>query len=156
MIEESATVVAVDGNFAWVESERASSCDGCAANKGCGTATLQKVMGQKRTQLKAINRAEAQVGERVVIGLQEQALLKGSLYAYILPLLLLFVFAFIFEQLFASEGITILAGLGGLLLGFVLLKYLSKQLAEDERFQAVILRCENEAVKIVKFNHESE
>ncbi len=156
MIEESATVVAVDGNFAWVESERASSCDSCAANKGCGTATLQKVMGQKRTQLKAINRAEAQVGERVVIGLQEQALLKGSLYAYILPLLLLFVAAFVFEQLFSSEGITILAGLGGLLLGFVLLKYLSKQLAEDERFQAVILRRENQAVKVMKFNHESE
>ncbi|MCF6218876.1 MAG: SoxR reducing system RseC family protein [Gammaproteobacteria bacterium] len=155
MIEESATVVAVDDNFAWVESERASSCNSCAANKGCGTATLQKVMGQKRTQLKAINQAKARVGERVVIGLQEQALLKGSLYAYILPLLLLFVFAFVFEQLFSSEGITILAGLGGLLLGFVLLKYLSKQLAEDERFQAVILRRENEAVKIVKFNHES-
>ncbi len=155
MIEDSATVVAVDDNFAWVESERASSCNSCAANKGCGTATLQKVMGQKRTQLKAINQAKARVGERVVIGLQEQALLKGSLYAYILPLLLLFVFAFVFEQLFSSEGITILAGLGGLLLGFVLLKYLSKQLAEDERFQAVILRRENEAVKIVKFNHES-
>ncbi len=155
MIEESATVVAVDGHFAWVENERASSCNSCAANKGCGTATLQKVMGQKRTQLKAINQAQARVGERVVIGVQEQALLKGSLYAYILPLLLLFVFAFIFEQLFSSEGITILAGLGGLLLGFVLLKYLSKQLAEDERFQAVILRRDNEAVKIIKFNHDS-
>lgn len=154
MIEESATVVALEDNFAWVESERRSSCGSCAANKGCGTATLQKVMGKKRTQLKAINRAQAQIGDRVVIGLQEQALLKGSLYAYILPLLLLFVTAFAFEQLFANEAITIFAGLGGLLLGFVILRFLMGNLAEDERFQTVVLRCENESVKTVTFNHE--
>lgn len=154
MIEESATVVALEDNFAWVESERRSSCSSCAANKSCGTATLQKVMGKKRTQLKAINQAKAQIGDRVIIGLQEQALLKGSLYAYILPLLLLLVTAFIVEQLFANEAITILAGLGGLLLGFVILKFLMSNLAEDERFQTVVLRCENESIKTVIFNHE--
>ena len=154
MIEESATVVALEDNFAWVESERRSSCSSCAANKGCGTATLQKVMGKKRAQLKAINQAQAQVGDRVVIGLQEQALLKGSLYAYILPLLLLLVAAFVFEQLFANEATTIFAGLGGLLLGFVILKFLMGNLAEDERFQTVVLRRENESIKTVTFNHE--
>ncbi len=154
MIEESATVVALEDNFAWVESERRSSCGSCAANKGCGTATLQKVMGKKRTQLKAINQAQAKIGDRVIIGLQEQALLKGSLYAYILPLVLLLVAAFIFEQLFANEAMTILAGLGGLLLGFAILKFLMGNLAEDERFQTVVLRRENESIKTVTFNHE--
>lgn len=153
MIEESAVIVALDGRFAWVESDRRSSCGSCAANKGCGTATLQKVMGKKRSRLKAINRAQAQIGDQVVIGLQEQALLRGSLYAYIMPILLLLVAAFISEVLFSNEGLTIVGGLAGLLFGFAVLKKLSKKISKDECFQAVILRRESESVDVVKFNH---
>ncbi len=142
MIEESAVVVKVEGSYAWVERERQSSCGSCAANKGCGTATLQKVMGNKRSQLKALNRAQAKEGDCVVIGLQEQALLKGSLYAYLMPLLVMLLGAVIAEGMFANEGLTILGGLAGLLSGFFLLKRFSERVAEDVRFQAVVLRSD--------------
>lgn len=154
MIEERATIVALEDGFAWVESERRSSCGSCSASKGCGTATLQKVMGNRRTRLKAINQAHADIGDRVVIGVQEQALLKGSLYAYILPLLTLLAGALLFETLFASEGLTVLGGLAGLLLGFVFLQRLSLRVAGDARFQAVVLRQEKAETGVININHE--
>ena len=52
MIEESAQVVAVEGasgEYVWVETQRQSTCGGCAANQACGTATLAKVLGTRPT-----------------------------------------------------------------------------------------------------------
>ena len=144
MIEEQAFVVELEEGFAWVERERSSSCGSCAANKGCGTATLQKVMGNKRSRIRAINQANAKVGQQVVVGLEEQALLKGSLLAYIMPLLMMFVGALLCEMVFAVEGLTILGGVAGLAIGFFLLMRLSHKVACDERFQAVVLRCESQ------------
>ena len=154
MIEERATIIALENDFAWVEGERQSSCGSCAASKGCGTATLQKVMGNKRTRLKAINQAGAQIGDKVVIGLQEQALLKGSLYAYILPLFMLLAGALLFELVFVSEGMTILGGLGGLMLGFVILQRVSRRVANDASFQAVVLRRDTAVTDIIHLNHK--
>ncbi|MBT8117314.1 MAG: SoxR reducing system RseC family protein, partial [Gammaproteobacteria bacterium] len=36
MLEETGRVVAIDGEYAWIESERTPSCGGCAARRGCG------------------------------------------------------------------------------------------------------------------------
>ena len=50
MIEENGRVVDVEDGYAWIETERRSTCGSCSANKGCGTATLAKVMGQAPEQ----------------------------------------------------------------------------------------------------------
>jgi sigma-E factor negative regulatory protein RseC len=140
MIEESAQVVSIDGQFAWVETQRKSACGSCGASAGCGTATLQKVMGAKRTQLKALNSANAQLGDQVVIGVDEQAFVKGSLAVYAVPLLMMLVFALVAEWWFASEGLTIISGLLGLLVGFFWLKHFTARISHDEQYQAVVLR----------------
>ena len=62
MIEESGRVVAVEGDFAWIESERSSACSGCAVRKGCGTSAIAKLFGQRRVQLQVLNRIHARVG----------------------------------------------------------------------------------------------
>lgn len=154
MVEERAFVVELEEGFAWVERERSSSCGSCAASKGCGTATLQKVMGNKRSRVRAINRAQAKVGDQVVIGLEEQALLRGSFLAYIMPLLLMFVGALLADMAFSTEGMTILGGIAGLASGFWLLLRLSGKVEQDERYQAVVLRSEApHQVALVKFDN---
>ena len=153
MVEEQAFVVDVEGEFVWVERERSSSCGGCAANKGCGTATLQKVMGNKRSRIRAINPIHAKVGDQVVVGLEEQALLRGSLLAYIMPLIMMFLGALLFEAFFASEGLTIFGGIAGLAAGFAVLMRLSAQVECDARYQAVVLRHEpTPLMGVVKFD----
>jgi len=153
MIEEKAFIVDIQAPFAWVETQRKSTCSACQLNKGCGTATLSKVLGQKRTQLKVRNPQGYKVGDQVTLGLDEGALVKGSLLLYALPLLSLFVFAalgyslFFLYELVYTEGFKILFSLLGLGFGFWLVSRYSKKLSCDKRFQATILGKVEEPVR---------
>ncbi|HFE38816.1 MAG TPA: Fis family transcriptional regulator [Gammaproteobacteria bacterium] len=145
MIEEKAVIVETRGGVAWVETRRQSACATCQVNKACGTATLHKVLGQKRTRLQVMNPRHFGVGETVVLGLQENALVRGSLILYALPLLAMFGVAVIGYVLFFlagydySEGFKILFSLLGLMSGFFWVSKYSKKMSNDPDFQAVIL-----------------
>lgn len=93
MITEKATVVSVENNQTWIETQRKSVCGQCSANKGCGTSVLSKVVGNKLSKMKAINNINAQVGDEVIVGLHEASLLRGAFMTYLLPLLYLFLFS---------------------------------------------------------------
>jgi sigma-E factor negative regulatory protein RseC len=146
MIEERAEVVACEGRFAWVQTQRASTCGSCAANKGCGTATLARVLGQRRTRVRVLNDARAVAGEQVVIGLSEQALVRGALAVYLVPLLGLLggaLFgAHLAERLLVQEAdlLSILFGGLGLAIGIGWLRHHARRIREDARYQPVILR----------------
>ncbi len=143
MIEETAKVVDLDGEYAWVETQRKSACASCAVNKGCGTATLSKVLGKKRTRVKTINQLGAKSGDLVVIGIQEQALVRGSIAVYAVPLLLLLAGGLIGDWLgrgSGSESLSILFGLAGLGAGFVWLSYFSKRVSASSSYQPEVLR----------------
>ena len=86
MLEESGQVVDLDGDFAWIESERRSTCGSCTARTGCGTGVIAKVLGRKRIRLRAVNRIDAAVGDHVVIGIAESGVVRGSLAVYAVPL----------------------------------------------------------------------
>lgn len=148
MIEEHAQVIALENNDVWVETQRRSACGQCAANKGCGTATLAKVLGNKRSKVRTLNPQETLVaiGDEVIIGINEQALVRGSLAVYTVPLLMLFVFGFLGQLLSTQLLMTnqdilpIVLGLSGLLLGFVWVRRFTRRIADDARYQPVLLR----------------
>jgi len=154
MIEESAKIVGVIEDFAWVETQRKSTCGSCQVNKGCGTSLLSNVLGQKRTRLKVRNPEGYQAGDQVVLGLEEGALVKGSLLLYSLPLLFMFVSAilgyslFFLYELTYSEGYKILFSFAGLIFGFWFVAKRSSKLSSDSRYQASILRKIEEAAPI--------
>ncbi len=138
MIEQTATVVRTEGPLAWVEAERESSCGQCAARKGCGTAVLANVLGRRSARMRALNPVEARPGERVVIGLEEGALLRGALAVYLLPLLTLIGGAMLGAPY--GDGAAVAGGLGGFLLGLAGVRRFSRRIARDPRYQPVILR----------------
>jgi len=149
MIEEHAQVVALDqNNDVWVETQRRSACGQCAANKGCGTATLAKVLGNKRSKVRALNPQATlvAVGDEVIIGINEQALVRGSLAVYTVPLLALFVFGFLGQALSVQLLMTnqdilpIVFGLLGLLLGFVWVRRFTRAIKDNDQYQPVLLR----------------
>jgi sigma-E factor negative regulatory protein RseC len=146
MIEETAQVVASEGRFAWVQTQRTSTCGSCAVNKGCGTATLAKVLGQRRTRVRVLNDVQAGVGEQVIIGLPEQALVRGALAVYLVPLLGLLGGA-LFGQYLAGrlllespDLLSILCGGLGLAAGVFWLRHHAHRIREDVRYQPVIMR----------------
>ena len=146
MIEETGQVVDVEGAFAWIESERTSTCGACNVRKGCGTAVLAKVLGQRRVHLRVINRINARVGDDVVIGISESGLVRGSLAVYAVPLAVLFAGAiagdFLGKYFFpgSSDPVAIAGALAGLAAGLFWLKCFSRRTEKDAAYQPVILR----------------
>lgn len=145
MIEETATVVKCEGEYAWVEAQRQTTCGKCAANKGCGTSVLAKVVGKKAARMRAINKLEAQVGDTVIVGLNEAALLKGSLAVYLLPLLFMLLFAIVGnvvaeQMLWQVEPVVILFAVAGLGVAAIWLRQFTRRIQHDDVYQPVILR----------------
>ncbi len=93
MVEQQATVMSIEGDQLVLQAETRSSCQSCEVKSGCGTSVLAKWVGKKFTRFQAKNTVQASVGDQVVVGLSESALLQGSLAIYFLPLLGMIVFA---------------------------------------------------------------
>ena len=151
MLEETAQVVRIRGEEVWVETQRRSSCDSCAAEKGCGTATLSKVLGNRRNVVRVLSAIPLGVGDRVVIGIREQALVRGSLAVYAVPILLLLLGGLLGElgaQQFIWEnaelaGVTL--GISGLIAGLAWLRRFTRRIQNDPNFQPVVLRRQTSA-----------
>ena len=146
MIEESGQVVAVQGEFAWIESERTTTCGSCAVRKGCGTSAIAKVLGQRRVRLRVLNRINASVGDDVVIGIAESGLVRGSLAVYAVPLIGLFAGALagqlLGRQVFDTQSdlLAIFGAISGFVAALIWLKRFSRHTEKDAAYQPVVLR----------------
>ncbi len=128
MVEEAAEVIKVEGDVAWVQAIQKTACGSCQAQKGCGHSLLAKV-GQKKIELPvATNDVHAEVGDQVVIGVPEQAILRSSLLMYGLPLATMMLVALLASLLEIPEGPSVIASFIALIFGFVLVNIRSKQM----------------------------
>jgi sigma-E factor negative regulatory protein RseC len=119
-VEGIAKVVAVDGEMVWLEPEQTTSCGACASSASCGAkgiGTLASRVEARRFPLD--NPAGLVVGERVVVGVGEGALLKASLTAYAIPLVVALGAGGIAQWLAGSDGITMAAMAAGLAVGLL-------------------------------------
>ena len=146
MIEQGATVVAVEEQTAWVETQRHSACGACAMNKGCGAGTLARAFGFKSPRLRVLNSQGVSVGDQVVIGIDERALVRGSFAAYMMPILFMLGFAMLGESFFAewlaikSDVVSLSFGIAGLIVGLLWLSRYNLRVGHDSRYHPVILQ----------------
>jgi len=146
MLEESGRIVEVQGEFAWIESERTTTCGSCTVRKGCGTSAIAKVLGQRRVRLRVLNRIHASVGDDVVIGITESGLVRGSLAVYAAPLLGLFAGALagqlLGKQVFGMQPdlLAIAGAISGFVAALIWLKRFSRNTEKDTAYQPVVLR----------------
>ena len=146
MLEENGTVIQLEEQYAWVETERNSGCSSCAARSGCGTGALSKVLGRRHSQVRAINSIGARTGDRVVLGLVEDALLQGSAAVYLAPLAAMLVSAGAGEwlagslELAAADAGSVVFGLLGLAIGLAWLRRFSRSVRDNARYQPVLIR----------------
>lgn len=145
MLEEQGRVIEVQAGFVWVETQRRSTCGACNLNGGCGTSVLSRVMGRRRTRVRALDSLGARVGEEVVIGIEDSMLLRGSLAVYAVPLLGLLGGAVSGAALaphwqWSAEAGSILFGLAGLGVGVLWLAFHARRTRLDRRYQPVVLR----------------
>ncbi len=146
MLEEKGTVIRLEQQFAWVETERSSSCAACVARSGCGTGVIAKVLGRRQAKVRAINSISADAGDRVVVGLAEDAMLQGSAAVYLAPLASMVVAAGLGEwfagsfELTTPDLVSVVFGLLGLGMGFAWLRRFSRSVRDDARYQPVLIR----------------
>jgi len=146
MIEQNATVVAVEGDAAWVETQRQSACGACAMNKGCGAGLFAKAFGFASPKLRVVATQGVAVGDQVMIGIDERALVRGSFAAYMVPILFMLGFAILSESIITgwfaveSELPTLLSGITGLSVGLLWLRHYTRRIRNDGRYQPVILQ----------------
>ncbi len=146
MLEEIAQVVAIEGREVWVETQRRSSCASCSAHAGCGTSVLAKVLGQRRSRVRVLSDMPLRVGDQVVIGIREQALVRGSLAIYAVPIVLLLLGALAgrlgAERLLwsSAEAASVVLGVAGLAGGFLWVRRFTSRVRSDRNYQPVVLR----------------
>lgn len=120
LVEGYAHVVAVEGGTAWLEPEQTTSCGGCASASACGAkgiGTLADRLEARRFSLP--NHDGLRVGERVVVGVSEKALVKASLTAFAIPLATMLFSGAMAQWVAGSDLVTMAAMFGGLALGLV-------------------------------------
>ncbi|ANF26234.1 SoxR reducing system RseC family protein [Stutzerimonas stutzeri] len=142
MIEETGRVVALAPGAVWVETERSSTCSGCSVRSGCGQGLVDRLgIRERRGLILALCDLRLSVGDTVVVGIRESVLLHGAVLVYLFPLIMLFIFAVVASQLSAPEPYVMLAGLGGFLFAWLLVRKRSQQTSIDPALQPVVLRA---------------
>ena len=150
MIEMQARVIATESGAALVEPISDASCSSCASSSatsgtggGCGADKIGQLFTLKAKQYRVIDPIGSHVGDAVIIGIADGAVLRGSAAVYVLPLLLVFIGATLGAYLAPSQNqdIASIAGAaGGFILGALWLFRFSRQAGNDPQYQPVILR----------------
>ena len=140
MIEERAVVVALDGGHAWLEAAGGGGCGRCAAAPGCGSRSLAALLGRRPLRVRVANTLGATVGDDVLLGLAEGALLGAAFRAYAVPLAGMLAGAAAAHLL---GGADLAAGLGaasGLVAGIAWVARRNRAGRSDPRFEPVMIR----------------
>lgn len=150
MIEEQAVILSVETlednpqiSIATLEIERKTACGLCGKTRGCGNAIWGKLFAHQSTAFKAQNLIDAHVGQSVIVGINEKALLKSAVLLYLLPLATMLIAAVIAMQVSSTDMSAMIGAVIGLFLGFVWVKGYTTSNQYFLFQQPVILRLAN-------------
>lgn len=87
MLEEQAQVTRVIGERIFIKSLQTSACGQCQQQGSCGTALYARFLPRREMALHS--NLKLKVGDRIVISIEENHLLRASLFIYLLPLLIM-------------------------------------------------------------------
>lgn len=149
MIEENAIVIGLEQNSAMLEIVRRTPCGLCGQTRGCGISLWGRLFGHRKNIFKAVNQINAKVGDSVIVGVDEQALLISSLTVYGIPLAAMLVGALLIGGIFSGNSnpahadlYAVIGAIAGLVIGLLWLKGHAAGRSMDARYQPVILRAD--------------
>lgn len=157
MIEEFAVITKRFDDHVMLEIERRTACGLCGQKRGCGNATWGKLLGHESHEFAAENAINANVGDSVVVGIDERVVLSSAFYLYVVPLLTMLVGAVLADVLLNNQFYVILASVAGLLLGFAWVKghlvgYGAVKKPYGKKFRAIVLRHADDTVSCENSN----
>ncbi len=115
------TVSGIVGDLAIVDIAPTTGCGRCHEPGGCGGGLLTGEAACKRSY-RVANSIGAVPGDSVIVSIQDGRVLATALWMYGLPLLFAIMAAIAVAGLWHDDALTAVATMGGLILGFVLLR----------------------------------
>lgn len=97
MLEESAIVVKIIDGQTWVVGTQNNACAACAQKAGCSTTALASVL--KKKPVLVDSELVLQLGDTVIVAIDETTLLRATFSLYLTPLIALFIGAGVADSL---------------------------------------------------------
>lgn len=130
MIEQTLTVVSLEGATAHLEAQQKQACAGC--NGRCGSQVFSKLFGTAKKTFPYQFEVPVVVGQKVTLSLDDSHMVKHAFAVYMLPLVLSLAFALTAAEVFsAPEWLQIIVAIGGGFAGFAVAKSRVKSLRHD-------------------------
>jgi len=147
MITETGRVIGVEGEWAWVACKRQVECARCAEGRGCGGGVLGRLLGDRLHEVRvAKGSVTVAPGDRVLIGLGEDAVMRAAAAVYLLPLVTALGGGVAASALGGGGELpAILGAAAGLVAGLAWARGYSRRHADGSALQPVILRRTEEA-----------
>jgi sigma-E factor negative regulatory protein RseC len=145
MLTETGRVVGIEVDGLWVETIRRTTCGTCAAQKGCGHGLLNRISDGKRGYIRVLPGKRSidhyRIDDQVLINIPEEVILRGSFIAYGLPLIAMLVGALAAVRWVpgSEDLVAVLGALGGLTLGFALVRWHSVSHRLDPSYQPMLV-----------------
>lgn len=135
MIEEVGIVRAISGSIVTVETQIKSTCGSCQAQSDCGTGAIARALTPRAESITFESELPLMIGNKVRIGIPEEALLKASVWLYITPVMALIASAMSFSWLLPLLGLVHELWLVSSSLGFTFASFvwLSARLKKTEK-----------------------
>ncbi len=143
MLEETGTVIAIEGRYVVIETRRVSACGHCKVGDSCGTSVLAGMFSQSPNHLRLINHLSLSVGDVAVIGINQSVLLMTAVLAYMLPLILMIMFSVLANILTSSDGNNFIFSMTGLFVGMQITNWIVADKKHQVQ-QIVLLRGERQ------------
>lgn len=140
MATEQGIVIRINSEATWVKTVRTSACEGCSAKGSCHT-----VGGGQDMEVKALNEAGAQVGDRIVLSFETTSLLKATFLVYVFPIILLIVGAALGQTLaplmaLSPSALSVLLGFSFFFGALFIVKVRARQMAKTDAYQPKIIK----------------
>jgi sigma-E factor negative regulatory protein RseC len=140
MIKEEAIVVACDKDKAEIEIIRTKPCGLCGQTQGCGIGLWGKIFSHKKNNIFLVNHINAKVGDKVILSIEENYLLRTSLLLYGIPLISMFLGMVLLSSLSISlkDLYALFGGIAGFILGMFIVKLITKR-QHDRLFKEAVM-----------------
>lgn len=130
-MQETGTIISIDGHKAVIQLNRGEKCEGC---------NVCSAFGENKMKLEAINNIGAAVGDWVNVTVEPQQVVKSSMLIFIFPLFMMLFGYFVAVSFIPpfTEGVGIIGAFTALALAFFLIKITDKRRNPDDVNSAII------------------
>lgn len=130
-IEHTGKVIFVEGDRIDVEMVVDSACSSCKAKAACGMSESKEKVVSLLTETARMY----EVGDDVMVFMEQRMGIKAATYAYIIPFFIMLAVLLVMQEIGFSDLVSGLSSLGSLLVYYIVLFFFRKKIEKEFIFK---------------------